>query len=121
MSFGVRLREIREQAGLTQKRLAEMLGVTQQGIGHWETGIREPGWSEVVALATALNVDCTAFATATAATTPPPAPPRRGRPRKTPPDATEPPPSAEPIADEDAAEPKAKGRRSGGAKGRRKA
>ena len=28
---------------------------------HWEQGLREPGWSKVLALATALEVDCREF------------------------------------------------------------
>lgn len=33
----------RENAGLQQKELAELLGVTQPTIAHWEHGTRDPG------------------------------------------------------------------------------
>src|SRR4051794_30290398 len=76
---GSRLRGLREQAGLTQSELAERAGFTRDGIAKWESGSREPSWSNVLALAQALGVDCTAF------TQPPTTEqkaPRPGRPRK---------------------------------------
>jgi transcriptional regulator with XRE-family HTH domain len=59
--FGARLRELREAAGLSQKALAERAGLSQGAIAHWEQGLREPSWSNVVALAEALGVDCRSF------------------------------------------------------------
>ena len=59
--FGARLRELREQAGLTQQQLADKCGVKWEAVSRWERGTREPGWSNVVALAEALGVECTAF------------------------------------------------------------
>lgn len=40
--FGERLARIRERSGLTQKQLADAIGVTVQTISNWETGIRKP-------------------------------------------------------------------------------
>jgi transcriptional regulator with XRE-family HTH domain len=76
--FAPRLKELREQAGLTQKALAEKAGLSQRAVSHWEQGLREPSWSNVLALATALGVDCLAFQQAPAAVSEP----RRGRPAK---------------------------------------
>lgn len=59
--FAGRLRELREQAGLTQQELAEKAGFTRGGIAQLESGRRKPAWETVVALAQALGVDCTAF------------------------------------------------------------
>jgi transcriptional regulator with XRE-family HTH domain len=59
--FGQRLKELREQAGLSQKELADKVGLSQRAVSHWEQGLREPGWSNVVALAEALGVNCLAF------------------------------------------------------------
>jgi transcriptional regulator with XRE-family HTH domain len=76
--FGARLKELREQAGLSQKELAERAGLGQRSVSNWEQGAREPSWPNVVALAEALGVDCRAFLQ-------PPTTqqePRRGRPRK---------------------------------------
>jgi transcriptional regulator with XRE-family HTH domain len=58
---GERLKELREKAGLTQTELAEKVGVKRDAVARWEAGAREPGWSNVVALAEALGVTCQAF------------------------------------------------------------
>jgi transcriptional regulator with XRE-family HTH domain len=78
---GRRLRELREQAGLTQARLAERAGVTRDAVARWEAERREPGWSNVLALAAALGVTCQAFARPPFAARAAPGP---GRPRKPP-------------------------------------
>lgn len=59
--FGARLRALRERAGLTQEQLAERAGVKRGAVARWESGEREPGWSNVVALCKALGVSCEAF------------------------------------------------------------
>lgn len=59
--MGARLRELREQKGLTQSQLADLVGVKRDAVARWEADVREPGWSNVVALARALGVDCLAF------------------------------------------------------------
>jgi transcriptional regulator with XRE-family HTH domain len=77
--FGRRLRELREAAGLTQQALAERVGVKWETISRWERGDREPNWSNILGLAQALGVDCTAFTQPPATEQPEP---KRGRPRK---------------------------------------
>jgi len=42
MSFGRRLRERREELGLSQSGLARLLGVSQSAIGNYEAGISSP-------------------------------------------------------------------------------
>jgi transcriptional regulator with XRE-family HTH domain len=76
--FGARLKELREQAGLTQKALADKAGISQRAVSHYEQGLHDPTWTSVLALATALGVDCLAFQQAPAEVPEP----RRGRPRK---------------------------------------
>jgi transcriptional regulator with XRE-family HTH domain len=61
--FPVRLRELREAAGLTQRDLADKIGVHVDAVARWEQGRREPSWGTILALAEALGVDCTAFTT----------------------------------------------------------
>jgi len=78
--FAGRLRELREQAGLTQPQLADRAGLSKAGIADLEQGRRQPAWETVVALAKALGVSCDAFLQEPA--TAPPAGP--GRPRKAP-------------------------------------
>ena len=78
--FALRLRELRQAAGMTQPELAEKSGLSKAGIADLEQGRREPSWSTVLKLAEALGVTCLAF------TEPPSAKKsarrRRGRPRK---------------------------------------
>ena len=77
--FARRLRELRENAGLTQARLAARAGLSQRAISFWELGLREPSWGNVVALAAALGTDCRAFLQEPVGG---PVAPRRGRPPK---------------------------------------
>jgi len=60
--FAGRLRELRQQAGLTQQQLAEKGGMTRDGVAQIETGRNSPSWDTVVILCKALGVDCTEFA-----------------------------------------------------------
>jgi transcriptional regulator with XRE-family HTH domain len=76
--FGARLKELREQRGWSQKEVAVRAGLGQRSVSSWEQYAREPSWSNVVALAEALGVDCLAFLQEPAER---PATPR-GRPRK---------------------------------------
>ncbi len=60
-TFGQKLRELREAAGLTQAELAERAGMNPFGVAKLEQGQREPSWATVLALAGALGLDCLAF------------------------------------------------------------
>ncbi len=59
--FGRRLRELREAAGLSQKELADRMGVQQTAVSWWERGRREPSFGNAVKLAEALGVNVLAF------------------------------------------------------------
>lgn len=78
--FGSRLKEIREQAGLSQREVCERAGLTLDGLSKLERGLRSPSWDTVVALANALGVSCEAFRESPATEQPPGKP---GRPKKT--------------------------------------
>jgi DNA-binding XRE family transcriptional regulator len=82
--FGVRLRALREQAGLTQGALAERAGCNPFTVAKLEGGRQEPAWPLVLALARALGVSCEAFNGAVAGE------PAQARPRGRPPKAREP-------------------------------
>ena len=94
MTFGEMLRSKREEAGLSRQRLATVAGVPFGTIHGYEDGRRAPCCANVVRLAAALGLDCTAFSgcddvTGEGATDPPapePGPeneaPRPGRPGK---------------------------------------
>src|SRR5262245_13861999 len=76
--FAGRLRELRERAGMSQKDLAERVGLTVRQVSRLETKAQKPSWETVVALAEALGVDCRAFLDE-----PDRMPePKRGRPKK---------------------------------------
>jgi transcriptional regulator with XRE-family HTH domain len=62
MTFGGRLRELREAAGMTQVALAAAAGMSLGSVRNYEQGIREPYWQGVFRLAAALGVPCDAFA-----------------------------------------------------------
>jgi transcriptional regulator with XRE-family HTH domain len=81
-SFAVRLKHLREQAGLTQEQLAELAGLNKFTVAQLEQGRREPALATAQALARGLGVTCTAFEEAES--TPPTERPAagRGRPRK---------------------------------------
>jgi transcriptional regulator with XRE-family HTH domain len=78
--FAGRLKELRQQAGLTQQQLAEKAGMTKDGVSHLEQGRRSPSWETVLALASAFGVSVEAFAVPPAAGADAHRP--RGRPRK---------------------------------------
>ncbi len=57
VSFGEKLRQLREAAGLTQEELAERAGLTPKGIGALERGDRKRPYPNTVrALADALGL-----------------------------------------------------------------
>ena len=46
----------RRSLNLSQRKLAELLGVTQVAVGYWERGIKEPQISNFVGLARVFGV-----------------------------------------------------------------
>lgn len=49
------VKEMRKKRGLTQKQLAELLGVKQQNVSDWERSARSPSVKNLKKLADALN------------------------------------------------------------------
>lgn len=81
-TFGQRLRELRDKAGLSQAELAAKAGLHRFGIAKLERGEREPAWNTVQKIAHALGLTCTAFeGTVPEGNGDPPAGPK-GRPKK---------------------------------------
>lgn len=62
MTFGERLRELREAKGLSREALASASGVPFGTIHGYEIGRRAPSLAATLKLAKALGVECTAFA-----------------------------------------------------------
>jgi transcriptional regulator with XRE-family HTH domain len=59
--FGERLKALREQAGLTQEKLARAADVSLMTVSRLERKGLDPNWSTVVALARALGVSVAVF------------------------------------------------------------
>ncbi len=57
MAFGERLRQRREELGMTRPELAERLGVSRSAIGNYETGVSAPREEVLLRLFDALGVD----------------------------------------------------------------
>lgn len=55
--FGEILRNRREEQGLEQGDIARRLGVTQQTVSKWETGVTIPRAPRIAALASMLDID----------------------------------------------------------------
>ena len=49
------IKEMRKKRGLTQKQLAELLGVKQQNVSDWERGERSPSVKNLKKLVEVLN------------------------------------------------------------------
>lgn len=49
--FGVKLKELRIEKGLSQRKLGEIFGVCNQTVSFWETGSREPDLDALVKIA----------------------------------------------------------------------
>lgn len=59
--FGKRLREVRKNQGLTQKQLADKLGLTKTSISCYESGSRTPTLDTLIDLANELGVELSYF------------------------------------------------------------
>jgi transcriptional regulator with XRE-family HTH domain len=60
-TFGVILKRLREEKGLTQQQLADAIDVKREQITRLEAGPVDPKFSTVKALASALGCDVNAF------------------------------------------------------------
>lgn len=57
MTIGERIKKARKKAGLTQKALADKLGIPYQGISQYERGVRKPKLETLDRIAEALGVN----------------------------------------------------------------
>lgn len=62
MTFAEKLRELRDQAGFSEAKLAEESGVTFGALHKYGLGLRKPSFEAVVKIARALGQTCEAFA-----------------------------------------------------------
>ena len=54
--IGSRIRKYREERGLSQKQLAELIGVKNNRVSNWEQGVNRPDADILAALCRALQV-----------------------------------------------------------------
>ena len=67
MTFGSKLQSLRESQGLSQKDLANLIGVTTGAVAEWEADDAAPNLAELSRLSKALNVSSDVLLDATAA------------------------------------------------------
>ncbi len=58
MTIGERIAALRKKAGLSQEKLAALIGVSRQAIGKWEADLSLPGIDNLQELAAVLQVSC---------------------------------------------------------------
>ena len=51
MQFGEFFRKARKQSGLSQKKVAEALGIHQSNVSDWENDVSRPDYEKLIALA----------------------------------------------------------------------
>ena len=56
VEFGVRLRQLRKERNLTQKELANLIGVKNSVISFYEVGDRTPSLEALIKLSKALHI-----------------------------------------------------------------
>lgn len=56
-SIGDTIRDLRKSQQLTQKQIAESIGVTPGAVTQWELGATEPSWKYILPLSNALKCD----------------------------------------------------------------
>ena len=59
--IGKKIRDARDEKGITQKELGAILGYSPMGISHFENGIRELKVSDIQKLASYFNKDMSYF------------------------------------------------------------
>ena len=56
MYFNESLSKYRKSAGISQEKLADMLGVSRQAVSKWETGETQPEMANLMAICRILNI-----------------------------------------------------------------
>lgn len=56
MEFGKFFKDCRKESGLSQKEVAEKLGIHQSNISDWENNISRPDYEKLIELAKIYNV-----------------------------------------------------------------
>lgn len=56
MNFGENLKNIRKERGVTQEKLAEILGVSRQAVSKWESNSGYPETEKLIVISKTLNI-----------------------------------------------------------------
>ena len=56
-AIGLRIKDVRKRAGMTQQDLADYCGVSRPAVAQWEIGSTHPSTGRLIKVANALNVD----------------------------------------------------------------
>lgn len=56
LAIGLKIKELRASRGISQKQLADLLGITPGRLSNWENGVAYPDFKYLVDLA--LNLSC---------------------------------------------------------------
>ena len=56
MTIGERIKELRLGEDLSQKQLANIIGVSQKAIDYWERNVNEPKASYIISLVKCFNI-----------------------------------------------------------------
>ena len=56
MTIGERIKALRKEKGITQKELADRLGVSASMVGQYETGVRKPKYETIQKIADSLGI-----------------------------------------------------------------
>jgi transcriptional regulator with XRE-family HTH domain len=76
-TFAERLRQLRQEAGLTLQALADKAGMHRESVAQLERNRRQPTWDSVQALADALGLSVEAFRVEKVAEKPAPKKPQK--------------------------------------------
>ncbi len=55
-TFGEKIKELRNEKGITQKQAAQALSITVPTLSHWECDYQEPSFKDLLALCTFYEV-----------------------------------------------------------------
>ena len=61
MTIGEKIKELRIEKGLSQQKLANLIGVSQKAVDYWERNINEPKASYIISLVKIFNTSFDEF------------------------------------------------------------
>ena len=61
MSIGEKIKDLRTEKGLSQLKLAKIIGVSQKAIDYWERNVNEPKASYIIALVKTFEISYDEF------------------------------------------------------------